>query len=169
MVARQQLASLPAFRNVPSTDLEILRVAAPPVSFAAGTVLFRRGDPAMGAFLLVSGRCRAEVASEGRATVLGHAGPGQVIGEAGLFRRDTHRSATVVAEEAVEALLLMPGLLDQPSAQPVMRVLERRALATLAERVRTSTATFQRLSPATEPDRDDPGNSLLDRLRKLLG
>lgn len=164
MVATDALTRLPAFRGMARADLETFKIVAPPVSFRQGAVLLRQGEAAIGAFLVVSGRCRVEVVAEGRMAVVGYIGAGEVAGELGLFTKGARRSATVVAEQPVEALILMPSLLHEPVARPVMAALERRTLANMAERVRTSTATYRRLDvPPPPPQRVGLG----DRLRRL--
>lgn len=168
MVAPQALARLPVFRDVSAGDLDVLCLSAPPVGFAPGHVLFRQGEPALGAFVVVQGHLRVEIEAGGRVTVLGRIGPGELIGESGLYTQGARRTATVIADDDVHALLLMPDLLKQPSVRVALTAIERRALSVVAERVRISTATFQKLDePPPPPPADD--DSVFGRLRRLWG
>lgn len=150
MSAVLSLASLPAFRGCAASNIERFVKLAPPVRFRGQAVLLRQGEPASGAYLLLSGRCRAEVQDGDHHVVVGHAHAGEVVGELGLFTTSAHRSATVVAEEDVHALLLTQDLFDRPHAQPVLSIIERRALATMADRVRHSSQATRRHRPKVE-------------------
>lgn len=64
-------------------------------TFKAGDVLFRLGDPARAAFVVLSGRVR--VAEIGLAL-----GPGSLLGEIGLFAPGGRRTGTALCETDVE-------------------------------------------------------------------
>ncbi|RME21524.1 MAG: hypothetical protein D6798_17900, partial [Deltaproteobacteria bacterium] len=127
------------------------------------------GDPALGAFMLVKGRCRVELQADGRAVTIGHVGPGEIAGELGLFVRDATRCASVVAEDDIEAVVLTAQLFDEPSIREPMARLERRAMATLAERVRTSTSTWRRNSERQHDATPEQPHGIFERLRRLWG
>lgn len=168
MLATEEIQRLPVFRDCSRKSIDRFRTSAPPVEFAAGSVLLRQGDAALGAFLVVTGRCRVELEANGKTSVIGHIGPGEVAGELGLFLRDARRSATVVAEEPVQALVLSADLLRQADLVEPMSRVERRAMATLAERVRSSTGAYRR-----NAEREVQGNAeptgIIAKLRSLWG
>jgi len=163
----ETVVTLPAFRGCATTDLQAFVAAAPPVRFKAASQLIRQGEAARGAFLVVHGHCRAEVQADGRSTVVGRAGPGDIVGELGLFASGLTRSATVTAEDEVQALLLTQDLLADPAARTVLDLVELRALSTLAERVRRSHATRSRVQTLAPEPQAAP--TLFTRLRRLLG
>jgi CRP/FNR family transcriptional regulator, cyclic AMP receptor protein len=61
----------------------------------SGHVLFRRGDPATSMYLVLKGSVRLEELGV-------RIGPGDLIGEIGLFAPDNRRTATAVCESDVE-------------------------------------------------------------------
>ncbi len=67
------------------------------LTLKSGEDLFRQGDPADAAYIVVNGRLRAVVETpEGGEQVLAEMGPGEMVGEMALFTRSS-RSATVYA------------------------------------------------------------------------
>lgn len=71
--------------------------------YGDGTVLMSEGEPADGCCFVESGDLRVELtasAERDRALVLGHVGPGGVVGEMGLVEGGV-RTATVVTEGEV--------------------------------------------------------------------
>lgn len=170
MSTAQALGALSAFRACRPADLDAFVGVAPTVRFPRDTVVISQGDTARDAYLLVSGRCRAEIQGGDRRMLVGRIGPGEVIGELGLFTAEAFRSATVVAEEDVHALLLAHDILDNPRARAVISVIEQRALSTLAERVRHNTGSVRRCDEQVD---DDPSASfvsgMMGALRKLWG
>ena len=133
-------------------------------------MLFTQGEKSVGALLVLQGRARAEVQSGERRLVLGRAGPGDLVGEVGLFTTGQLRSATVVVEEDLVALSLEPAVLDDPRARPVLDQLELRALATLAERVRRNTAGIRRCTESS-PEQSSGSffQGMVAAMKKLVG
>ena len=170
MSTAQVLGALPAFKGCATSDLEAFVRLAPPVRFSPRSVLLEQGAAAKGAFLVLSGHCRAEVQAGDRHLVVGRINPGEVVGELGLFTDGVQRSATVVAEDEVQALLLTPALFDQPRVAPVVAIVERRALATLADRVRKNTGHVRRCDVASGDEASSTWLATVrTSLRKLVG
>ena len=98
----------------------------------AGEVLFEQGDPADSAYLVVSGRLRAEVTEPESSRVIGEAGQGELIGEMALLD-DATRGATIYAtRESDVARLPRTALLEMARSRPeamleIVRVLLRRS------------------------------------------
>ncbi len=65
-------------------------------SVRGGEALFRAGEPAGGAYLLISGRLRVSMPEPGGERALGELSPGETVGELGLLSGEP-RTATVVA------------------------------------------------------------------------
>lgn len=73
---------------------------------AKGTVLFEKGAPAHAMYYLLSGTlCLPELERT--------LGPGQFVGEIGVFSREERRMATVVCETDVEVLSITKGKVYQ--------------------------------------------------------
>ncbi len=94
------------FAELPESALSELTMLARPVRLDAKQVLFVEGDPAAGCYAVVTGSLRvSRFSNEGHETVLTILGPGEVVGEMGLFG-DAPRSATVTAMAPTDLRLL---------------------------------------------------------------
>jgi CRP/FNR family transcriptional regulator, cyclic AMP receptor protein len=95
-----------------------------PVRVTAGSRLVREGDPPGRVFVLVDGWVRViTTAVDGRESVLGLRGPGDLVGELAALRR-TERAASVQALTAVDAVRL--------SAEETIELLQRHPTAGVA-------------------------------------
>lgn len=95
------------FWNELTTDQqdELLSVATQR-TYARGAVLFHEGEPADHVVLIRTGWTKICIQENGREQVLAERGPGELIGERAALHEDNVRSATVIAAEPVEALVL---------------------------------------------------------------
>jgi serine/threonine-protein kinase len=75
------------------------------VSFPAGAIIVREGDPPDAAYIVTRGRCEAFRGSGAERTVLRQMGPGDVFGELALLS-SRPRSASVAAVEDLEAFVV---------------------------------------------------------------
>lgn len=89
---------------LPREALRLIAFAAEPRSLRAGDLLFRKGEPADGGFLVTSGMIALDARDDGSPTTA-TAGPGALVGEMALFI-ETPRPATAVAREAASVLKL---------------------------------------------------------------
>lgn len=97
-------ARSPLLARIPEEDLRALLKFAEERRFAAGQVLFQRGDPGDGVYAIVSGRVRVYLeGADGSEAVLAMRGPGEVIGEQSLLD-GLERSASAAAHDAVTAV-----------------------------------------------------------------
>ena len=136
----QRLAELPAFRTVPEADLAELCRYLLPALLPAGTTLYREGEPAKDAALILSGRLSVTV---GDGKVIGDAWPGDIIGEAGLFELGGVRSATVTAIAPTRlAMITMEAVRELPRNRGLM-ALEQRLLNHMAKRLRAANARLE--------------------------
>jgi len=90
------------FSVVPPNELKILATMFTSREFGDGEVVFREGDPATEVFAIVSGQMEVRL-SDG--WVVAQLGPGQVVGEYGMFGPG-RRTATVVSNGPSQALAL---------------------------------------------------------------
>jgi signal-transduction protein with cAMP-binding, CBS, and nucleotidyltransferase domain len=85
--------------------LQEVLAAATERSFQAGEAMMTQGDPAEGLLILLEGKARALLRSrDGQDRCIGRFTSGDVVGEMALVTREP-RSATVVADTPVRALL----------------------------------------------------------------
>ena len=99
--ARQEAFLQTCLRELlPGADDEVLRQwrsRLRPAPLSAGQVLMRQGEPGDSMYLLLSGRLRASIKTEGgRRLDVGEMSRGEVIGEMSMFT-DQPRTATVMA------------------------------------------------------------------------
>ena len=95
------LASIPALRACPQSELAAVARYTTPISLPAGAVLCREGTKGLEAFVIVEGE--AEVTVDGR--TIARLGPGAFCGEMALVERGV-RTATVTAITPMEALAM---------------------------------------------------------------
>jgi sigma-B regulation protein RsbU (phosphoserine phosphatase) len=112
---------------------EGLRAAGLVRHLAAGEVLFREGDAADGAYVVLDGRC-AVVEGEDQVAVLE---PGELFGEIGALGAGV-RSATVIALDALEVLFVSPAQLQEGFASSPALLWE--SLRLIVDRLRVITA-----------------------------
>ena len=98
------LRNLTLFRDLDLSQLEVIGAATTEQRIAAGTALFRRGDPCDGMHVIVLGRVKlALLAPAGAEKVIEILGPGQSFGESVMFMGKPH---VLDAEAIADSLLL---------------------------------------------------------------
>lgn len=109
--------------------------------YATGQRIYGRGDPATSLFVIETGRVEVSVSGpDGRAAVLNHMGPGEVLGEIALIDEGP-RSADAIAATDVTGILLDKAqfklfLQDDPAAAYGM-------IAELCSKVRNASDMFE--------------------------
>lgn len=101
------LSRVDLFSTLSKKELQEIAKNCQERSFSAGSTIFSQGDAGVGLYVLKSGKVRiSQAQSPDRAEeVIGSASAGDVLGEMALLDEQP-RSATVVAEEDVTALVL---------------------------------------------------------------
>jgi CRP-like cAMP-binding protein len=129
----QILSRLPLFQELSPTQLAKLEPACRERRLSKGTMLFQKGDPAKGFFVVVFGQIKlAFPSAQGNEKVVQIVGPRQSFGEAVMF---LDLPCPVFAEALLDSLLLHIG------SGPVFELLEtdplfaRRMLAGLSIRL----------------------------------
>lgn len=88
---RQAIASAPMFGGLDSADVDFLAAQSRPILLPAGQVLFRRGTPSTGFYIVVDGRMQLSVSnSEGMVKVVEIISPGGAFGHAVMFLREPY-------------------------------------------------------------------------------
>ncbi len=96
------LSALPCFADFSEEALRLLAFSSDGRFLRAGDVLFRAGQPAVGAYLVRTGAVMVVETNEAGETIVG---PGALIGEAGLIASNVFRF-TAVAQEPSSILLI---------------------------------------------------------------
>ncbi len=88
---RDAIASAPMFDGLDSAHAEFLAARSRPIFLPGGQVLFRRGTPSTGFYVVRDGRMQLSVSnSEGMVRVLEIVSPGGAFGHAVMFVRDPY-------------------------------------------------------------------------------
>lgn len=100
------LRNVPLFSVLPESQLALLTSVVSRKAFPRGTTIMAAGEATDSLYVVISGRLKVMMSDdEGREVILAMLGPGEFFGEMGLLD-DSPRSATVVAVEACELLIL---------------------------------------------------------------
>jgi CRP/FNR family cyclic AMP-dependent transcriptional regulator len=125
--------------SLTETERRAVLAATARTRYRQGEVLFSAGDAGDSVHLLAAGRVAVRTDTpDGDSVTYAVIGPGEAFGELGLLARDHRRTATVVALEHVETLVLRRERFDLLRAQyPAM---DRVLAEILAQRVRRLSA-----------------------------
>lgn len=141
---RDAIASAPMFDGLDAGHVESLAAQSRPIPLPAGQVLFRRGTPSTGFYVVRQGRMQLSVSnSEGTVKVLEIIGPGGAFGHAVMFLRDPY---------PVDATALVDTHLVFVPASAVDRILDgdpamaRLMLASMAKRLQAKVQDIAMLS-----------------------
>lgn len=139
----QGLASLHLRRPVPAESIAWVLRQSPPVEYAAGQVLFREGEPADSALLVVHGELAVFVDGPDGQRQVGQVGAWDVVGETALYATSQTRSATVRASRDSTCLVVSVDMLAAAADNPVIAALEYHLLHTLTHRIRMTNQAIQ--------------------------
>jgi CRP/FNR family transcriptional regulator, cyclic AMP receptor protein len=103
------LARIELFAGATPDELRAIAPAVRQRGYARGSYLWRAGDPASAAYVVLTGLLKTVKAGpNGRDVVLTLAGPGDVMGEYHLLEEDSSRYYDAVAVERSERYLSTP-------------------------------------------------------------
>lgn len=141
---RQVIASAPMFGGLDAAHVDFLAGHSRPIFLPAGQVLFRRGTPSTGFYIVLDGRMQLSVSnSEGAVKVVEILSPGSAFGHAVMFLREPYPvDSTALADTR---LLFVPAtavdrVLDE---DPMMA---RSMLASMAKRLQSKVQDIAMLS-----------------------
>lgn len=167
----QGLTSLHLRRPVSSDAVAWVLRQSPPVEYVAGQVLFRQGEPADSALLVVHGELSVTVDTpEGRRDV-GQVGAWDVVGETALYASAQTRSANVRASRDSTCLVVTSRMLANAGDNPVIAAIEYHLLHTLTHRIRVTNLAIQDAWRELEETGSEPTDRAAEsvRLLDLLG
>lgn len=101
------LSRVDLFSTLSKKELQEIAKNCQERSFSAGSTIVAQGDTGVGLYVLKSGKVRIiqSQSPDGAEEVIGSASAGEVLGEMALLDEQP-RSATIIAEEDVTALVL---------------------------------------------------------------
>lgn len=161
-----RLSVFPMFEGVSLADLVALVAAGQGETVHRGDVVFREGQRAKDAFLVVQGRLGVYLGEGAGERVIGEVRGGEVVGEAGLMNLSARRNATVRALVDTDLMRLTPRTLLDFSENAGMVAIEMHILAAMARRIRAANLRLEEaLAPpgatrATLPPMQASGRSL---------
>jgi CRP-like cAMP-binding protein len=113
------LSRFPLFSGLEAEHLEVLASIAIPKRILKRTVLFRKGDPARGFYLLVEGKIKlSKVSPSGKEQILHFVHPGQSFAEAALYMDQVYPATAEAIEESHLLYLPRGALAKALSADP---------------------------------------------------
>jgi CRP-like cAMP-binding protein len=164
------------FRSIPPDQLAELERMVARVHFELGQPVFRQGEPADHALLLLDGRFSVSVDSDRGPRAVGDVWPGEVVGESGLFVPGATRNANVLAEVASVALLIDRAFLDRARGTRALCIAQQHLMATTARRIRATNLAMrkawqqQRAEASATQDIPSEGKAgFRQRLSRILG
>lgn len=108
------LRRVPFFAEIEPSKLKLLAFTSERVGFDPGKRLFRQGDPADAAYLIIDGHADVIIETRGGPVVVATLGPNEIVGEIGILS-NVPRTATVCAKDRLITLRV--------SKEPFMRML----------------------------------------------
>jgi CRP/FNR family transcriptional regulator, cyclic AMP receptor protein len=143
------LRRIPLFAQIEPPKLKLIAFTSERVAFDAGHELFRQGDGANAAYVIVEGKAEVVVESAGGPVVVAVLGPNDFFGEIAILC-DVPRTASVRAQTRLVTLRISKDLFlrlikEFPTmAVSIMRELAHRLEAT-NNQLRTAHAEVERL------------------------
>lgn len=141
---RQAIASAPMFGGLDAAHVDFLAAQSRSIFLPAGQVLFRRGTPSTGFYMVRAGRMQLSVSnSEGVVKVVEILSPGSAFGHAVMFLREPYPvDATALAD--TQLVFVPVGAVDRvldedPSMARIM-------LASMAKRLQSKVQDITMLS-----------------------
>jgi CRP-like cAMP-binding protein len=107
------LRRVPFFAEIEPAKLKLLAFMSERVGFDPGKRLFRQGDPADAAYLIIDGRAEVIVETSGGPVVVATLGANEIVGEMAILC-NVPRTATVCAKDRLMTLRI--------SKEPFMRM-----------------------------------------------
>jgi CRP-like cAMP-binding protein len=107
------LQRIPYFRLLPAPELRALATGLRERHYQPRDVIFRKGDPSEGLYLVLSGRVRTVIRSaDGREQVLKVFGPGRTFGDIPVFDNEPQPAEALAVSESRIAFIARAELFD---------------------------------------------------------
>lgn len=151
MIIKDPIATVPLFRGLSETQLDLMGRAFPRRLYAPSQVIFSEGEPASGFYILLSGRLKIyKVSLEGKEQILHIIEPGEPFAEVALFS-ETKFPAYAEAIEKSEVMFLSRNAFRQLIGNDPSIAMNM--LAILSQRLKYFTRLIEDLSLKEVPQR----------------
>jgi CRP-like cAMP-binding protein len=156
----------PLLEGLTGRQQDQARFVFEPVTVHHGTSLIVEGDEDASLLVVVDGELEVRTGD----VELWTAGPGEILGEIGLFAGGV-RTATVETNTETSLLILTRSGYEElvERGNPLAMILERRALDALVRRLRAIDARIAELAEGTDLADVTPTRGWFDRVRDLFG
>ncbi|WP_426417759.1 cyclic nucleotide-binding domain-containing protein [Aestuariirhabdus sp. LZHN29] len=98
-----QLAKVPMFSKLDTSKLRLIAFTSEALTYTPGEILFKKGEPADSAYVVMSGEVEVLADTSGADVVVAVRGANSLIGEMAVISKET-RSATLRASSDVQVL-----------------------------------------------------------------
>jgi len=104
------------------------------VNYKSGDIIIEQGEPAMEAYLIVSGQVKVYLEQNGKEIELARLGENEIFGETALFKGSDY-GANVMATEDTVLIAITPDILDSKikKCDPMIRALMRMMMTRLRQ------------------------------------
>jgi len=109
-----------------------------------GTVLFRKGDIGHEMYVVLTGRIGIVDTSEAGTDEIAELGPGELFGEMAMFEKSFERSASAIARESGQVLVLSEETLHKFIEKKVPRRFLSNIISILCHRLRLTNSMYLR-------------------------
>ncbi|MDA8870446.1 cyclic nucleotide-binding domain-containing protein [Rhizobiaceae bacterium] len=116
------LRSIPVLATLPANKLKLLAFASDRVCWAAGETLFKQGDDADAAYIVIAGEADVLVSAEsgGEPSKVAELGPNAFVGDMAILS-DIQRTATIRAASQLDTLRIRKDhLIDMMKDSPAL-------------------------------------------------
>jgi CRP-like cAMP-binding protein len=132
------------FRSLSEADRGAVAAQMREATFASGQLIFGRGDPGEGLYLVVEGRVRLSVLSaEGRVLSFNHAGRGDIFGEIATLDGQARTADATALTRVTTAMLSRSSLKRLMEVKPQ---LAQAMVALLCRRLRTTSEQVEAIA-----------------------
>lgn len=136
------LQRIPLFSNIEASKLKLLAFTSERLKFRREKELFRQGEVADAAYIIVSGSVDILVQTQEGTVKVASAEKNDIVGEIGILC-DVPRTATVIATEDIEVLKISKELFFRMLSEFPQMALE--IMRELAKRLELTTSKLTRL------------------------
>jgi len=104
------------------------------IGFNSGDIIIEQGEPAMEAYLIISGQVKVFLEKDGQETELARLGENEIFGETALFKGSDYGASVMATSDTVLAPIT-PDILDIKirKCDPMIRALMRMMMARLRQ------------------------------------
>jgi CRP/FNR family transcriptional regulator, cyclic AMP receptor protein len=132
------------FRSLSETDRGAVAAQMREATYVSGQLIFGRGDPGEGLYLVVEGRVRLSVLSaEGRVLSFGHAGRGNIFGDIAALDGQTRTADATALTRVTTTMLARSSLKRLMDTRPE---LAQAAIALLCRRLRATSEQIEAIA-----------------------